>query len=619
MRIELRHRALAALALGVLGASCQPSVGHLSWEIAFADSALATRAARVEGRILTGGCTSAEVRYVAEAGRGQTPPMPPRLEAGRYGLAARAWDASCVEIATGCVDVDVPAANGSTIVVTLAASTERPVCPAAMCANGVCSVDAGGVGDAGSTSDANVPDAGPIDGGGSDAGRDAATVDAAGCTADAQCGECSRCMTGVCMPLTEGTSCRVTAGTCHAGACCGGCWDGASCQTGRADAACGASGASCSACSGAAPICETSGSCGVGRTIQSYGVGTAFVCAIATDGALFCWGDDVSGQLGQGTSDVDRDVPTRVGASTSWSILGLGDGHVCASRAAELYCWGDDMDGQIGFADMVTRSTPTLVASATGPWARIDGARAGDSTCTVTAAGVVACMGQNDFGQLGLGDLTARSMLVPLTGTWRAYSQGHHFACGIQSDGSLWCTGQNDVGELGRGTSGIGTNTSSPLRIGTDTTWTAVSAGDTHACAIRAGELYCWGQGAEGRLGNGGVAVTTAPARVGTDADWTSVAAGTTHTCGIRAGTLWCWGRNTEGQLGLGAAGAQHTTPAQVGTASDWQSVAMGNAFGCGMRTGAQLYCWGTNLSGQLGQNDVAMRPSPTRVYLPAQ
>lgn len=225
-------------------------------------------------------------------------------------------------------------------------------------------------------------------------------------------------------------------------------------------------------------------------------------------------------------------------------------------------------------------------------------------------------MGQNDYGQLGLGDLVSRSALAPLTGTWSAYSQGHHFACGVQTDGSLWCTGRNDVGQLARGTAG--TNSNVPLRVGTDTTWTAVSAGDTHACGIRASQMWCWGQGIEGRLGNGGTTASPSPVRVGTATDWTAVAAGGTHTCGIRGGMLWCWGRNTEGQLGTGAAGANQTMPVQVGTATDWESVALGSAFGCGLRGGAQLYCWGSSLSGQLGQGDLVAHPTPTRVFLPA-
>lgn len=615
MRIE-HVRAPAVLALGLLVSSCQASVGHLSWEIAFADPTLATRAVRVEGRILTGGCTSTEVRYTADAARGETPPMPPRLEPGRYGLEARARDASCTEFATGCVDVDVPAANGTTIVVTVAASTERTLCAAAMCTNGACGgVDAGTDGgvDAASVSDGGTMDTGTT----SDAGADAGGVDAGGCTSSAQCGACETCTSGRCAPATEGSACRGTPGSCHGGACCGGCWDGATCQGGTADSACGAAGASCNACTGAMPICG-GGSCGVGRTIASYGVGTAFVCALATDGTMFCWGDDVSGQLGQGTSNVDLGSPTRVGSATTWSVLGLGDGHACAAQGADLYCWGDNMDGQIGFADMVTRPTPTRVTTAIGPWAHIDGARLGDSTCTIDAAGTVACMGQNDFGQLGLGDTAARATPTALTGTWLAYSQGHHFACGVQTGGSLWCTGQNDVGQLGRGTSGVGTNSSSPLRIGTDTTWTTVSAGDAHACALRAGELHCWGQGTEGRLGNGAVTNAVTPTRVGTASDWTAVAAGGTHTCGIRAGMLFCWGRNVEGQLGNGATSASQTTPVQVGSATDWESIALGGTFSCGTRAGAQLYCWGNDLSGQLGQGDVAMRTSPTRVFLPA-
>lgn len=587
---------------------CEPA-GRIGWEIAFADPTLGARAERVEGRILEGGCTSSSVRYAAEAARGETPPMPPRLEAGRYGFEGRARDASCVEFAIGCVDVEVPAANGTTVVVTLAASTERALCPAAMCSSGSCSgLDAG-------APDAPASDAGPLD-----APRDDVPGRDAGCTLDADCGECMTCTLGVCAPSAGGESCGAGAGLCRAGACCSGCWDGVACEVGDMAAACGAGGAACAICSGATPVCGA-GACAAGRSIATLALGNECACAIADDGALFCWGANLSGQLGQGTSGAgtELDVPTRVGALSTWSTLGIGDSHVCASAGAALSCWGDNMDGQIGFADLANRTMPALVASATGPWTSIDGAAVGDHTCTLGPTGTIECMGQNDYGQLGLGDNVDHPTLGAWTGAWRSLAAGHHFTCGVQSDGTLWCTGRNNLGQLGLGTAAVGTNTNVPTRVGAETTWTRVAAGDEHACALRgAGELWCWGQGADGQLGRGSAAASSAPVRAGTDADWTDLALGRAHTCGIRGGALYCWGANASGQLGLGTSGvADVTAPMRVGAASDWESVYAGGDFTCGMRAASAVYCWGSNTSGQLGLGDAAMRTSPTAVTLP--
>lgn len=629
--IDPRARALTigiTLAGGVLAIDgCQPAVGRLSWEIVFADPALGMRAARVEGRILTGGCSSTSVRYAAEAGRGETPPMPPRLEAGRYGLEGRARDASCIEFATGCVDVELPRDDGMTIRVTLAASSERALCPGAMCASGACGAADAGPADAGDTGpgDTGPGDAGPGDAGTRDTGApDAFADDAgsdAGCSSDAECGECGACTLGACGPALEGTSCRAAAGACHAGACCTGCWDGTACQGGDTSAACGVAGGSCAACAGAAPICEATSTCGVGRTVSAVAVGTAFACALATDGTLWCWGDDLKGQLGQGVAGAgtELDAPTRVGSSSSWSRVGLGDEHVCASQGALLYCWGDDEDGQIGFADNVSRYAPSLVTSAIGPWERIEGARTGDGTCTLDAAGVVTCMGQNDYGQLGVGDNVDHAVLTPRSAAWRSISHGHRFTCGVQTDDTLWCAGQNEAGQLGNGTSGAGTESNVPARVGTGAAWSTVAAGQTHACAIQSGQLWCWGAGTDGRLGLGSTAPSSSPVRVGTASDWASVAAGAVHTCGIRAGALYCWGQNLDGELGLGAPSADRTTPVRVGTDGDWESVHAGAQFTCGLRAGSQLYCWGLNTSGQLGVGDATMRASPTRVYLPGR
>lgn len=620
-----------SIALGVVG--CGPR--RLGWEIVFADAALGARARRVEGRILVGGCASTSVRYAAEAGRGETPAMPPRLEPGHYGFEGRARDETCQEFATGCVEVDVPQADGTIVTVTLTASPERPSCAGSICTDGRCSSGDAGPTDGGGM-DAGAGDTGPGDAGPSDVGPgdapappdapDAGTPDAgpppdAGCMRDADCADCHTCALGACVPQTDGATCRAAAGVCHSGACCDRCWDGTACAPGDAATACGAAGVDCVACGSAMPLCETGGVCGVGQTIDAVDVGTAFACALAS-GGLWCWGSNFSGQLGQGTvgPGAELSTPTRVGALASWTRLGLGDDHLCVAAGAALSCWGDNEDAQIGFADHMNRYFPTLVTSATGPWARLEGPTGGDHTCTLDPAGVVACMGQNDYGQLGVGDNSERSVLTPWSGTWRSVGGGHHFSCGVGTDGTLACTGRNTLGQLGLGTSGVGFDTNAPTRVGTDTTWTLTAVGYEHACALRgAGELWCWGDGSDADLGLGSRTSSTVPARVGAEADWSAIALGSGHSCGIRAGgELHCWGRNADGQVGIDTASVSDVlSPARVGSASDWVSVHAGGNFTCGVRAGGALYCWGDNALGELGQGDTASRIAPTRVFIP--
>jgi alpha-tubulin suppressor-like RCC1 family protein len=354
---------------------------------------------------------------------------------------------------------------------------------------------------------------------------------------------------------------------------------------------------------------------GVPRVVTGYVVGTAFGCATSA-GALHCWGGNLAGQLGLGTSGAgtERSVPTRVGSGTTWSTLGAGDEHICGTLGTDLFCWGDNMDGQIGTGDMVNRPTPTRAGTVVGPFDVIDGASLGDHTCVLRPTGVLACIGQNDYGQLGLADNVTHLAFGAWTGTYRAMSAGHHFTCGVRTDGALLCTGRNLVGQLGLGVPG---DVNAPTLVGAGLDWVGLGAGDTHVCGLRGtGELWCWGQGTSGRLGNGMAANVNAPTRIGTGTNWTAVSAGGAHTCGLRGtGELWCWGANDDGQLGLGTTGAAVTTPMRVGTATDWSSVRAGGTFTCGQR-GSDLYCWGSNAVGQLGLGDTTPRSTPTLVRI---
>lgn len=600
--------AVALAPATVIGGGCAADeVRELGWEIEFADATLGARAVFVEGRILEGGCSSRSVRFSAEASRGSSPEAPPRLEAGRYGFDARARDEECVWFAAACVEVDVPRNAGDVVRITLESADEMVACAASACAVGRCggAIDAG-PSDAGADDDAGSGDAGRADG---------------GCFADEDCGECMACVAGSCAP-DDGTACAVGAspGTCRAGACCSGCWSAGACVAGAARAACGTEGAECVVCSGATPFCD--GACVPPSVAVDLAVGAQTACAVTEDGALWCWGSNVAGQLGDGTSGVGTEAttPRRAGSAIDWIHVGMGDEHACGVRASgSLWCWGDNEDGQLGTGDQIDLASPARV-DVPGVWARVMGASGGDHTCALKDDGSGWCMGQNNYGQLGLGDLVNRSVLTLVDDIpARALATGHRSTCAIPSDGSLWCWGENTRGQLGLGTSGAGTDANSPQRVALDADWTAIAAGDSHACGVRAGgELYCWGYNSDAQLGIGSTTSTSVPTRVGTGTTWRHVSAGLSHSCAIRGdGTLWCWGRNDAGQLGIGTSSTtDQTTPRQVGTASDWDQIHAGDFFTCGLRAGA-VYCWGANTQGQLAQGDRLSRSGPALVTIP--
>lgn len=205
---------------------------------------------------------------------------------------------------------------------------------------------------------------------------------------------------------------------------------------------------------------------------------------------------------------------------------------------------------------------------------------------------------------------------------WAQVAAGLDNTCAIRTDGTLWCWGDNNSGDLGIGNGNIQDvprQVTSPAVNG----WTSVTAGNFHTCAIRTGgTLWCWGASNYGQLGLGNGASqdrprqVTAPAAAG----WASVTAGGFQTCATRTDTtLWCWGDNYWGELGIGHHPDQHQ-PAQVTTPGphEWAGVASSGQDTCALRrTGGTLWCWGDAADGTLG---IGPRPNqfrPQQVTIP--
>jgi alpha-tubulin suppressor-like RCC1 family protein len=357
---------------------------------------------------------------------------------------------------------------------------------------------------------------------------------------------------------------------------------------------------------------------------QSAVAGNGVTCAVRVGGTLWCWGYNVEGQVGDGTT-TNRSMPVRVGSATNWDSVSTGGSSECALRADDtLWCWGHNGQGQLGNGTTTNRSSPTQVGTATD-WQAIV---AGDDShnCGIRGGGSLWCWGSNEFGKLGDGTTTNRSSpaQVGADTDWQVVEVGYSHTCGIRAGGTLWCWGYNLHGQLGNGTS-ANTPNPSPVQVGSDTDWAAIEVGWGHTCGLRAGgTLWCWGYNLYGQLGNGtstGIFTPNpSPIQVGTDTDWQSVETGGDYTCGIRAGgTLWCWGTNEYGQLGNGTSSGStpNPSPIQVGTDTDWQGVEGGNRHTCGVRTDATAWCWGSNQYGALGDGTNTDRDTPTEVQLP--
>lgn len=321
-------------------------------------------------------------------------------------------------------------------------------------------------------------------------------------------------------------------------------------------------------------------------------------CAVAAEGALWCWGANDAGQLGIGPDGTASwSDPISIEGVAPWVSVGVARGHTCSiQHDGSLWCWGDNTHGQLGVGDVSMSDEPVRVDE-DADWVRL--ALGTSHTCGLQSDGSLWCWGSNENGNLGLGpdtpsDFVARQPMLVSTG-WSEIDAGTAHTCGIRDDGTLWCWGDNSLRQLGLG-SDVQPHYS-PELVTADSDWASVSSGSVHSCSLKqSGKLYCWGHNQDGALGHGDDDLQNprnfVPSQVGLATDWTSVSAGDWRTCGVHGdGSLQCWGQNLQGELGIGD-DSPYWSPTQVGTAA-WLDVATGGDRTCALRDDSTLWCWG--------------------------
>jgi alpha-tubulin suppressor-like RCC1 family protein len=295
----------------------------------------------------------------------------------------------------------------------------------------------------------------------------------------------------------------------------------------------------------------------------------------------------------------------------AWAAVSAGSHHTCGIReSGALACWGNNLARQLAYQDADLVGYPWPLASK-ARWLSVVGGLYLDrgNTCAIAAGGTLYCWGDNTAAQFGDGSKT--SSPTPTKGggrvsSWTLVTLGSYHTCGL-SGTKLYCWGSFKTTY-----SGGGTLEPDPLAVqppAGQTGWSTVAAGSLHTCAVAqpSEALYCWGNNSGGQLGIGTFADSPTPAAVASALHWRSVAGssytGSGATCAITTGDeLWCWGYNNNGQVGDGS-DTDRAAPVRI--AGAWQSVALGNAHACGVTTAGQLLCWGANRYGQAGTLDL--------------
>lgn len=204
---------------------------------------------------------------------------------------------------------------------------------------------------------------------------------------------------------------------------------------------------------------------GGGIVFASLSSGGTHTCGLRADGAAYCWGDNAGGQLGVGGNNVTTSpTPLPVAGGLAFASISAGESHSCGvTTDAALYCWGWNFDGQLGNGATQTASwAPVRVASNLTFTAVAAG---GSHTCAIAVGGAAYCWGRNDNAQLGIGPSTQESIATPQrVGTdliFDKLSAGRGHTCGRGAD-TWYCWGDNESGVLGFGST---TDSGSPVKV----------------------------------------------------------------------------------------------------------------------------------------------------------
>jgi alpha-tubulin suppressor-like RCC1 family protein len=335
-------------------------------------------------------------------------------------------------------------------------------------------------------------------------------------------------------------------------------------------------------------------------------------CAIAdATRELFCWGRNNEGQLGDGTL-FDRAAPVIAGTpGAQWRSAVAGANHSCGIAAnGAVYCWGKNTSGEVGDGTLLRRTTPVAVVGLGSGAVQLT--LGFQHSCALMQDGKVNCWGEGAEGRLGSGATTDQTTPGEVQGLDNVLNvnAGTAHTCATLAGGTVKCWGLNSSGQIGDGSI---TNRLTPVFADIAVPVAVAHAANAHSCVLSSGGgVYCWGRNAEGQLGDG----TTTPrlsavATSGMGSGVTRMIASGNFSCAAAAGSLKCWGQNNAGQLGNGTT-TNSTLPISVaGLAQPFDDFALGADHVCVHSAGDHISCWGNMSYGRAGLGSTASTTSP--------
>ena len=360
----------------------------------------------------------------------------------------------------------------------------------------------------------------------------------------------------------------------------------------------------------------TSSSSSEEKDTISIGTHEDYSAALAANGNLYCWGGNILGQVGNGTkSSVEK--PVKVLSNVA-SFKGIETNVAAITQSGDLYIWGTNSSGLLGNGQVgykLEQLTPLKILSNVASVYLVEvRGYYHNSIAVITKSGDLYSWGYTGEGQVGNGQSgvdvyqTSPVKILSNVASVKSYDGG---VAAVTKSGDLYMWGKNNFGQVGNGQSGVNVYQTTPVKVLSNVASISLNSDSVAALATN-GDLYCWGNNWQGRVGNGSSETQTTPVKVLSDVVYANADRVTTAI--KENGDLYCWGYAEMGQVGNGMSGIEdrQTTPEKI-----MENVAMvrtQHSNTAAVTTDGDLYCWGGNEWGQIGNGTLVRQVTPVKV-----
>lgn len=345
-------------------------------------------------------------------------------------------------------------------------------------------------------------------------------------------------------------------------------------------------------------------------------VAESTICAVLKNSTIYCWGGVNPYLLGRETIG-DNSTPQRnFNIPATDNIHQWGSGF-CSKTSQGYICWGSNefwsLNETIEYPKYLNEVPPAVGLSLNN--SKAEGA-SGSSACINTALGDVYCWGWGYFDGTAIrSSLSVPTKISSLSNVTKILAVGNasHY-CALLGNGNVTCYGTGSNGRLGNG---LTTVQALPQSTYSGNDATDLSCSGASCCMVHAGQISCWGLNTNGNLGDGTTTQRLVPTLNSSGrTDFSKIHMnGNTSCAQTSAGEVYCWGSVALGINPSVACGAAYcSTPQLVTLPNPVSKLQVGEGYTCALSTLKELWCWGSNTSGQLGQGDFFDSFTPVKV-----